>query len=123
MDRHDWSPNSDRRQPVVSLDAACRRCAAPVSTLPTGQVRILCYPRGYNTTGRVRHMRVFLCPHCHVDVWQWISAQEALRLFAAGVGVRRYQPSRDGPLTEDELIDFGRSLARRSDIARLALES
>lgn len=90
------------------------------------RVRIVCYPRGYNMTGRTRHKRVFLCPGCRTDVWEWVSAGEALRLFASGVGVRRYSRPEDEPhtpLTEDELLEFARALASRSDLARLALDS
>lgn len=127
MDGHDWLDPEEHTEPTVRLDSArCRRCGPPDRELAVDDVLILCYPRGYNMTGRVRHMRVFLCPDCRTDVWEWISAGEALRLFAGGVGVRRYSGSReapDTPLTEDELSDFARALAARTDLARLALDS
>lgn len=127
MDRHDWPNPEEGPEPTVWLGSArCRRCGPSSRELPAGNVRIVCYPRGYNMTGRIRHMRVFLCPGCRTDVWEWVSVDEAMRLFAEGVGVRRYSGSADGhdaPLTEDELSKFARSLATRTDLARLALES
>lgn len=127
MDRHDRLNPEERPEPTVWLDGArCRRCGPSSRELPAGNVRIVCYPRGYNMTGRIRHMRVFLCPECRTDVWEWVSVDEAMRLFAEGVAVRRYSRSGDAahtPLTEDELIEFARSLATRTDLARLALDS
>lgn len=127
MDGHDWLNPKEHPEPTVWLDTArCRQCGPSSRELPAGNVRVVCYPRGYDKTGRTRHMRVFLCPGCRTDVWEWVSADEAMRLFAAGVGVRRYSRSEDEPhtpLTEEELSEFARSLATRTDLARLALDS
>lgn len=124
MDGHDWQGSQRRPQPTAWLvNARCHRCGPLSDRLPVDKVRILCYPRGYNLVGRTRHMRVFLCPSCRTDVWQWVDATEALRLFANGVSVRRYTQSPDEPLTEEEVNVFAESVHQRTDLARLALDS
>ncbi|MPZ73958.1 MAG: hypothetical protein GEU74_12135 [Nitriliruptorales bacterium] len=114
-----WLDEEGARRSVVDLRAArCPRCPQPIREVPVDKAWIVHYP------GERGHVRIFVCPHCRIETQERIEQIEALRLFAAGVGVRRTKPAvRSEELSEDDLIEFGRALAHQQDLARMALEA
>lgn len=106
-----------RSAPSIDLGGArCPRCPHLIHRVPAEAVTVVAY------AGDARHLRTFVCPHCRGLAGDRIGSAEAIRLFAAGAAVARPAPP-TAPLTEDELIEFGRKAAATSDLARFALEA
>ncbi|HVL98382.1 MAG TPA: hypothetical protein VM324_03735 [Egibacteraceae bacterium] len=83
--------------------------------MPADKVTVVAYPAAGG------HVRRFVCPHCRGLTGGRVGSVEAARLVAAGAVMTCAGPPAS-PLTEDELIAFGRSTAGASDLARLAVD-
>lgn len=111
-----WRDGQELPKPVVDLRGArCPRCPRGIRAVPAEKVRVTAYPSG-------RYIRTFVCPHCRDRTSSRVGSVEATRLVAAGAGLAHVAAPM-GPLTEDDLIAFGRRAAAVSDLARLALEA